>query len=143
MTTEIVTSGKIRDGKMTLRNRRRIEEWASKMKDCELLITFEKAHATRSHLANALYWAGYVRPLADHTGYTPQEIHAYLKKRFLPKHRIEIVDKQTGVVLDEQDLDQLTTTTLTNVEFSEYLHEIAEFAATLNVTVGSNREDAA
>jgi hypothetical protein len=129
-----VFTGRITKGKLHVRG------WkALRMKDGEVFITIERARAIRSLEANALYWAGYVHPLADYTGYTPKEIHAYLKKRFLPKQRIEIVDKKTGVVLDEQDLDQLTTTTLTSTEFSAYLHEIAEFAETLDVRVGSNR----
>lgn len=110
---------------------------------CQVTITVEKQHATRSLDQNALYWSGYVNPLAEYTGYTPFEMHAYLKKRFLPKQRIEIVDRRSGVVIDEQDLDQLTTTTLNKIEFGEYLDEIKAFALGLGVIVGSNREAAA
>lgn len=110
---------------------------------CPVTITIERQHATRSLDQNALYWAGYVNPLAEYTGYTPLEMHAYLKKRFLPKQRIEIVDKRSGVVVDEQDLESLTTTTLNKIEFGEYLDEIKAFAISLDVVVGSNREQVA
>lgn len=132
-----VFTGRIRDGKLHVRGWRPLE-----LRDGEVLITVERAHAIRSLDANALYWAGFVRPLSDYTGYTPKQMHAYLKKRFLPKQRIEIVDKRTGAVVDDVELEALTTTKLTTIEFSDYLHEIAEFAESLQVTVGSNREAA-
>lgn len=109
---------------------------------CPVTITVEKQHATRSLDQNALYWVGYVNPLAEYTGYTPLEMHAYLKGRFLPKQRIEIVDKRTGVVVDEQELESLTTTKLDKIEFGEYLDNIKALAISLGVVVGSRQEDA-
>jgi hypothetical protein len=138
MADEIVLTGRITAGKLKVRG------WVPRfeLRDGEVLVTIRRASATRSRLANALYWAGFVKPLSEYTGYSPNQVHAYLKQRFLPKQRIEIVDKHTGVVVDEQDLAQLTTTTLTHNEFSDFLHDVREFAETLNVRVGS-REDAA
>lgn len=105
-----------------------------------MLIEIRRAHATRSVIQNALYWAGYVRPLADYTGYTSPEVHAYLKKRFLPNSHVAIADRN-GVILDEVDLEP-TTTRLTKHEFSEYLMHIAAFAAELGVDVGSDQAGA-
>lgn len=138
---ELVLSGRVEGGKMHLRNRRKFEATISRWKDCEITVTIEKAHATRSLEQNAMYWAGYVNPLAEFTGYSPKWMHAYLKKRCLPAKKMLIQDKN-GVVVEEADLEALTTTTLNKVEFSEYLHEIEEFAQSLGVEVGSNREAA-
>jgi hypothetical protein len=113
---------------------------------CDVVVTIEKRHATRSLDQNALYWAGYVGPIADYTGNSPDWIHAYLKQRFLPKQRIEIVDKRTGVIVDDVDLAQLTTTRLNKIEFGDYLRAIEEWVIDEfhgSVRVGSNREDAA
>ena len=138
---EYVGTGVVKGGQLKVRNSKAIEAEFKTWRDCEVIIRVEKAHATRSADQNSLYWVAYVQPLSDHTGYTPLEMHAYLKQRFLPKQHLLIQDA-AGVVVDEADLDALTTTKLDKIEFGEYLHEIEAFAQTLNVTVGSNREAA-
>lgn len=93
----------------------------------------------RSMQANKLYWAGFVKPLSEHTGYEPMWIHAYLKKRFLSGPHLLIQNKE-GVVIDEADLEP-TTTTLNEQDFGDYLRAIQVWAQDeLRVTCGSNRE---
>lgn len=138
---EFVTSGRAEKGKLALRNREALDAWAKKLGTGEIIVTFEKAHATRSVDQNALYWAGYIKPLCDHTGYTAMEMHAYCKGRFLPKRHLLIQDTR-GQVVEETDIDSITTTRLNKVEFGDYLREIEAFALGLGVTVGSNREAA-
>lgn len=142
MAKELVVSGYLQAGVLTIRNRKQMDAVLARWKDCEITVTVEKAHATRSLEQNALYWVAYVNPLAEYTGYSPKWMHAYLKKRFLPSRRLLIQDKH-GVVVDERDLEALTTTTLNKVEFGEYLHAIEEFALELGVDVGPKAEDAA
>lgn len=139
-------TGVVKDGVLKLRSAAKVAAEFEHWPDCEVVLTVEKQHATRNVDQNALYWAGYVNPVAEYTGYSAKQIHAYFKKRFLPKQRIEIVDRKTGVVVDEQDLDQLTTTVLNKVEFGEYLNDIKDWTEETfhgAVTVGSNREHAA
>lgn len=135
-----------KDGRIRVRNQKAFEAFTALVREGqELLVTFEKAHATRSLDQNALYWAGYVNPIAEYTGRPPRIVHALLKKLFLPKERIEIVDKRTGVVVNEVDLEALTTTTLNKIEFGDYLREIEEWVMDTfhgEVHVGSNREAA-
>jgi hypothetical protein len=131
-----------KDGKVRFRNAGAFEKWSEMAREGqEFIVTFEKAHATRSLDANALYWAGFVNPVSEYTGYTAKQIHALFKKMFLPKERIEIVDKRTGNVT-EVDLEQLSTTQLNVNEFSNYLSEIKEWVEQTfhgEVVVGSNR----
>jgi hypothetical protein len=142
---ELVIPGAVKSHQLSLRGRKRMDDALRHWADCEVLVTIEKAHATRSKAQNDLYWAGYVNPLAEYCGVSPKWMHAYLKKRFLPKQRIEIVDKRTGVVIDEQDLEALSTTPLNKIEFGDYLREIEEFVIDhhIPVRVGSNREQVA
>ena len=119
-------TGFVKDGVLKLRNGKRAQDEFQNWRDCEVTVTVERQHATRSLDQNALYWSGFVNPVADYTGYSPKQIHALFKKMFLPKERIEIVDKRTGVVVDEQELEQLTTTVLNKVEFGEYLNDIKD-----------------
>jgi hypothetical protein len=143
MPRDYVASGFVRQGKLKLRQKLAFERACAAWPDGEVIVRIEPARATRSRPANALYWAGYVAPLAAHTGCSPLVMHAYLKRRFLPaQHRIIIHDQQ-GVVVDDVALEALTTTTLTKDEFSVYLTDIAAFACTLGVTVGSPRKVAA
>lgn len=145
--TGFVTTGRVVDGKLKVRNREMFEAWAHSQRNGAVIITIERAHATRSLEANALYWIGYVRPLSEYTGYTPNEMHAYLKARFFPSHKRRskrlVLHNREGQVIDECDIDLSSTTTLTNVEFGDYLNDIREFAQSLKVEVGSNREAAA
>lgn len=146
MSQAFVTTGRIERGQLKIRNRRLLDRWATQQKDGEYTVTIQRAHATRSLEQNALYFAGYVNPLADHTGYSVQEMHAYLKARFLPaqKRRTKtlLLQNRQGEVIDEHVIDLSTTTTLNKVEFSDYLSAIEVFAAELGVEVGSNREAA-
>jgi hypothetical protein len=143
MTPEFIASCFVRDGKLKLRQKHAFDTACAQWPDGEVIVRIEPARATRSRQANRLYWAAYVAPLAEHTGYSSLEIHAYLKKRFLPAQHRLIIQDANGVVVDEADLEALTTTTLTKDAFSQYLEDIAAFAQTLGVVVGSNREAAA
>jgi hypothetical protein len=136
-----VTSGRVEGGALRLRNLSALNRLLAQTRDCDVTITIERAHATRSLDQNALYWAGYVEPLAEHTGYTVLEMHEYLKQRFLPKKHLFIQDAD-GQIVDEADLPQPTTTTLNKIEFGDYLREIEAFALGLGVVVGTNREAA-
>lgn len=140
-------NARIEDGrlKVGLRALQAMRRDLARWQRCPVTVTIEKQYAIRGTTANSLYWTGYVNPVAEYTGNSTRFIHAYFKQKFLPKQRIEIVDRQTGVVVDTQELAHLTTTTLTTNEFSEYLHDIAEWVLDEfhgTVTVGSNREAA-
>lgn len=142
-----LTTGRVDKGQLKIRNRRELEKWAQLQRDGEYTVMIERQHATRNLEQNALYWAGYVQPLVEYTGYSAKEMHLYLKARFLPAQKragkVLLLHNQHGEIVDEYELDLSTTTNLNKVEFSEYLNEIQVFAASLGVSVGSNREDAA
>jgi hypothetical protein len=141
MPRDYVASGFVRHGKLKLRQKLAFERACAQWPDGEVIVRIEPARATRSRPANALYWAGYVAPLAAHANCSPLEMHAYLKKRFLPaQHRVLIHD-QFGEVVDDVQLEALTTTTLTKDEFQVYLTDIAAFAFTLGVTLDPSRTE--
>jgi len=128
------TSGIIREGALKVRHRERFDQAMKEMPVGEVIISIRHARATRSLVQNALYWSGYIAPLAEYTGYSAIFMHAYLKKRFLtPTHLI--ISDPNGVIVDETDLEP-TTTTLTKNEFAMYLMNVEEFALSLGVTVG-------
>lgn len=137
--TEFVTTVQKVGTAIKIRNREHLERGLEAMADGEYLLTISQPKASRSARLNRLYWAGYVRPFCERTGCTPLEMHAYFKQRFLPSQHLVLVDSQ-GEVRDEADIPRLTTTTLTEQEFREYLREIEALAVDYDIAVGSHHE---
>lgn len=134
---EIHLTGRIAGRKLQMRKPKDLERQLAKFPaSCEVSIRIKQLSAIRSLEQNSLYWSGYVQPLSEHTGYTSDEIHAFLKAKFLPK-KLAFCDGN-GEVIGEYVVGG-TTTTLNKIEFGEYLCHIEEWAATeLGVMVGTN-----
>jgi hypothetical protein len=93
--------------------------------DGPVTVTVERETATRSVQANAYYWGVAVKALAEHTGYTPDEMHEVLKVKFLPKD--VALKKANGRVLAEFVIGG-STTGLNTVEFYDYVEQIRQWA---------------
>lgn len=129
-----VTTARIDAGTIGIRHKSQLEAWAKQQKDGEYVIRIERLHATRSLEQNGAYWAAYVTPLSEHTGYSCEEIHEILKAKFIPK-RVAMQDGN-GVIVDEYVIGG-TTTTLDRVQFGEFLRAVEVWAATeLGVILG-------
>ena len=76
---------------------------------------------TRSNEQNSYYWAVVISILSEFTGYTPDEMHGYLKNRFLQPREVVIGE-------DARRVDP-TTTKLSTDEFSAYVESIRQWAA--------------
>src|SRR5213083_2316464 len=98
--TRYVTTGTIRRGKLKVSN---ATHWISAIRsfgDGPVVIELSTVRATRSHEANRLYWAGYIGPLSEYTGYEPGWVHSYLKRKFLQAPSIVIANSH-GEIVDE------------------------------------------
>lgn len=115
----LILPARLQNGVIVM-NRSRLRSALVGRRDCELEIVVERKHATRSVAQNRLYWGVYCAVLSEHTGYTPEEIHEYLKARFLPK--AIGIGRETVVIGN-------TTTRLNKVEFGEYLRAVQQWAA--------------
>jgi hypothetical protein len=69
---------------------------------------------------NKLYWS-IIHALASETGHDPDELHTYLKGKFLPKRIVNIAGE------DEEVLG--STALLDKPAFSEYVERVAAWAA--------------
>lgn len=128
MATASLTRGRLR-----IRNWDRVAGELSKIRDGEMRVSISKARATRSRSQNAWYWACVVGLVAEHTGYTPDEIHEIYKAKFLPK-RLAFADGNGEVV--DQFVIGGTTTRLDTLAFSEFCEAIRGWAAdTLHVVI--------
>ena len=122
----VITSGCVTKGRLKLRNTERVSRELKAWRDTEVSITIEKKRATRSLAQNALYWGVYVELLSEHTGYIPDEIHALLKAKFIPK-KLAVCDGN-GEVRDEFVIGG-STRKLNKLEFGEFLRAIQIWAA--------------
>lgn len=120
-----VATGVVERGKLKIRNRAVLDSYFSTVRDCEVTVTIEKKHAIRSAQANAYYWGVALHLLSESTGYTVDELHEWAKARFLPK-AIAICDAK-GDIVDDVTIGG-TTTTLTRLEFYEYVERLRAFA---------------
>jgi endo-beta-N-acetylglucosaminidase D len=96
------------------------------LRDGEVEIRIERKKATRSPQANRWYWSCVVGLVAEHTGYTPDEIHEIYKAKFLPK-RLAVSDGN-GEIKGEFVIGG-TTTKLSTAEFADYCDRIRQWAA--------------
>lgn len=126
MPTAISTPGEIRKGKLRVKHADAFSQQLARFRDGAVQITVERKYANRSTRQNSWYWAAVVGLVAEHTGYSPDEIHEIYKAKFLPK-KLAFAD-QNGEVKGEFVLGG-TTTTLDTVQFSEFCEAIREWAA--------------
>ena len=111
------------------------------MRDGEVELIVRRHCATRSTAQNAWYFAGIVTPLAEHTGYDVDEMHALLKQLFLSK-ALALTDGN-GEVVGEYVIGGATRT-LNTIEFGEYCERIRRWAGdTLAVVLDGPHEAAA
>ncbi len=113
-------------GRLKVRDWTRILQAVAKMRNGEVLIRLERAYATRSEQQNAWYWSQVVGLVAQHTGYTPDEIHEIYKAKFIPKH-LALADGN-GEIVGAFVLGG-STTKLHTAAFADYCERIREWAA--------------
>lgn len=76
---------------------------------------------TRSNNQNRYYWGVMIAILSDHTGFTPEEMHYELKKRFLKYFKALPTGEQAELVKSTRKLD--------TKEFEDYMEKIRIFSA--------------
>jgi L-serine deaminase len=123
---EFVTSGSVKDGVLFLRNRKRMNEDLGRWDDCEVIVTVEKAHATRSLAQNAYYHAVVVARIAGAWHRDPKATHEILKAQFLPH---DMAEKGINGTLLNGLVIGGSTAKLNKLQFIEYLETIVGWAA--------------
>ena len=122
----------IRKGKLHVKSAETFSACLARFKDGPVEITVERKYATRSQNQNRWYWSCVVGLVAEHTGYTPDEIHEIYKAKFIPK-AMAFADGN-GEVVEEVVLGG-STTRMDTVQFSEYCERIRDWAASLGVVI--------
>ena len=81
----------------------------------DVTVTIEEPRNNRSGLQNRYYWGVVIDMIHDHTGMGKEDIHAYLKKKFVMKYAV-------------QNPNLITTTSLSTLEFEDLMEEIRLWA---------------
>jgi hypothetical protein len=137
----VVASAEVKSGKLYIRNRRAFDDQIARLDErWELEVTVKRQRATRSQQQNRYYWGVVVHLLSEHTGYTPDEMHEFLKMKFIPK-TLAVCDGN-GVIVDEFVIGG-STREMNTIQFGEYVEEIKQWAAQeLDVVIPDPDEDA-
>lgn len=131
MATRVETTGRMTLGKLGMRNRARFLLELSRMRDGEVEVVVSRKHAIRTLRANNYYWGVIVEVLSEHTGYTPDEIHDYCKRHFLPREHARddlVIINTNGEQVETFCQGALTTTRLNKVDFYEFCERIRVWA---------------
>jgi len=130
---DVMTTGRVEGGKLHVRRQAWLKDRIAHMKDGEVTVTVARKHATRSGDQNAYWWGVCVHLVSEHTGYDPDEVHQLAKQMFLPKALA--VPNGNGEIVGEYVIGG-TTTTLTKIEFGEFVERFRRWAAeTLDVNI--------
>ncbi len=120
----VIASGRVQKGKLFIRHRKSFDDQIKMLDErWELEITVKRQLATRSTQANRYWWGVVLHLISEHTGDTPDDLHDYFKRRFLPK-RLALAEGVTddGVVGG-------STRKLTTKEFGEFIDQVKQFAS--------------
>jgi hypothetical protein len=125
----VVASGRIREGRLFIHNRRDFDRQLAQMPErWTLEVSVKRLAATRSHHQNAYYWGVVIDRLVQHCdhNYTPEEMHELCKARFIPK-TLALHDGNGEVVCEF--VMGGSTRTLNKVQFGEYVESVRRWAA--------------
>ena len=86
-------------------------------------VIFREYKKNRSLEANAYYWSQIVTPLAEHCGYTPEQMHEVLlgqiygtSQRTFRGRKVEVPNRRTSGMLAKEFSDHITHATIIATE---------------------------
>lgn len=124
---EVVASAQVKNGRLFIENRRVFDQQIALLDArWSLEVSVRRRKATRSLRQNRYYWGCVVEAISQHTGYTPEEVHDFLKAKFIPK-KLALADGN-GEVKDEVVVGGSTRAMDTGA-FSEFCETIKQWAA--------------
>lgn len=77
--------GQVKNGKLEIIDRDAYDMAVSALDGKSVEVSIGDLFKNRSIPQNKLYWGGVVRAISDHTGMFPDEVHEFLKRKFLTR----------------------------------------------------------
>ena len=115
-----VFNASIRKGKLLFNNQEGFDRYLLRLNDKSVEVVVRLPRKDRSIDENAYYWKVVVGLISEHTGYTPDETHEFLKLKFLSK----II-----VMAGKDERIPRSSTSLSTLEWEKWMTEIREWAA--------------
>lgn len=122
-----IFKGKVTNKLLVLDNPERYRTHLRSLEGKAVDIIVRPYRKTRSNNQNRFYWGVVIALLSEHTGYTPDETHDALRLKFLQRH-----DGPLPTVR--------STTELNTIEFEEYLTQVRQLGAEMEVYIPSPNE---
>lgn len=112
-----------KDGRLHLSpsQKKRINTYVQKHDGQYVRLSMSQPTKGRSNYQNRYYWGVVLEILASETGHTTEEMHEFMKAEYLPRQFMTLAGKEHELVK--------STTTLSTVDFEDYLENIRSFAA--------------
>ena len=113
-------------GACTLHNRQRFIQWCNENKGKNIRVRFTRAYGQRSTPQNRYYWGIVIKEIGirlrelGHQWLEDEDVHLMMKLKF----NYELIHSEEGEVLELPK----STTSLTTVEFMEYIDRIRQWA---------------
>ena len=102
-----------------------LHNWFNAGKD--FVVEFKHHKNKRSNQQNRYLWGVVYALIAEELGYSVDEIHDLLAKKFIPSHEIE--------VFGESRIVAKSTAKLSTIEFSNYVESIRAFVAEYGIVI--------
>lgn len=113
--------GRIKDGKVQVYHRDRLEKFIKSLGECEAVFSVKKRQRMRSSEQNKLYW-NLLTVIETETGQEKEDWHEHFKAQYLTDH----AGKYPRIK---------STTELTTIEFMEYITKLARDAAEFGINL--------
>ena len=110
----------IQKGRLVFNNPDGFEKYLYRLNDKSVDVVVRLPRKERSSNQNKYYFGVVVSLLSEHTGYTPEEVHEFLKLKFLSK----II-----VLAGKDERIPRSSTELSTLEWEKWMTEIREWAA--------------
>ena len=114
-------TGKVIDGKIDFFSGQKVylENWLRTLEGEKVVLTVKKWHGQRTQPQNSYLHGVVFKLIADHTGYTLEEIKDAMKEKFASK------TDENGLVIVEQ------TSKMSTLRMMQFIEDICRFAVTM------------
>ena len=125
--------GLVQDGRLHLDYRKQFDAYLKRFDGHEVEVEVRKRRSKRSDKQNRYWWGVLVATLAQHTGYTADEMHEALKAKFIAREDVTLGLMRIG-----------STAKLNTVDFAELVDKVVLWAAEdLGVVIPLPEQDTA
>jgi len=122
----------IEEGNVKLYNKIAFRAYIQKYVGKKVYLIVKPVNKIRTLNQNAYYWGGVLAPIADHTGYSPEDLHELFKEMFIGRQEVTWRGVKRKI--------PTTTTTKTTTEFSDYVNKIIVEAGEMGIVILSPDE---